>query len=880
MSEQMATTYDPGLVEEKWYRYWEENKFFHAKVDKDKEPFCIVMPPPNVTGQLHMGHALDNTLQDILTRWRRMQGRNALWLPGTDHAGIATQAKVEEQLTSEGTSRTELGRKKFLDRVWAWKEKYGGQITRQLRRLGSSCDWDRERFTMDEGCSRAVREVFIRLYEQGLIYRGYYIVNWCPRCHTTISDIEVEHLPAPGHLYYIKYPAKHGGKSVIIATTRPETMLGDVAVAVHPEDERFKSMVGETLILPLVGREMPLIADEYVDREFGTGALKITPAHDPNDFEVGKRHNLDSPQVIGPDAAMTEDAGDAYRGLDRWECRKRIVKDLDERGYLIKIEDHEHAVGHCYRCHTVIEPMLSRQWFVRMEPLAKPAIEAVRGNRIVYIPERFGRIYLNWMENIRDWCISRQLWWGHRIPVWYCLQCDNIIASPEDPESCPRCGGKDMEQDPDVLDTWFSSALWPFSTLGWPKQTEELNYFYPTSVMVTGRDIIFFWVARMIFSGLAFMNEVPFKEVFVHGLVMDAQGRKMSKSLGNGVDPIDVIEEYGADSLRFMLVTGNTPGNDLRFHFERLDGARNFVNKIWNASRFVIMNLQDFDPGANPSGESYTLADRWILSRFRETAFSVTACLENYELGEAARIIYEFTWNEFCDWYVELCKSRLYGKDPAGRQTAQYVLVKVLKGTMELLHPFMPFITEDIWQRLPLQGETIMKTPWPEPEENLRDPFAESGMADLMEIIRSIRRLRSEMNVPPGKKAPVILLAPQEAKDFIGSWSSYLEQLAACLVEVSSGLTPKPARAVHAVARGVEIFMPLEGLIDIEKEITRLEKDLLASGKDLQRAQGKLNNENFLKKAAPEIVEKEKAKEVELKKAMEAVSERLEILKS
>jgi len=733
---------------------------------------------------------------------------------------------------------------------------------------------------MDEGCSRAVREVFIRLYEQGLIYRDYYIVNWCPRCHTTISDIEVEHLPVPGHLYYIKYPAKRGGKSVIIATTRPETMLGDVAVAVHPEDERFKSIVGETLILPLVGREMPVIADEYVDREFGTGALKITPAHDPNDFEVGKRHNLDSPQVIGPDAAMTENAGEVYRGLDRWECRKRIIKDLDERGYLIKIEDHEHAVGHCYRCHTVIEPMLSRQWFVKMDPLAKPAIEAVRENRITYIPERFGRIYLNWMENIRDWCISRQLWWGHRIPVWYCLQCDNIIASSEDPASCPRCGGKDLEQDPDVLDTWFSSALWPFSTLGWPGQTEELNYYYPTSVMVTGRDIIFFWVARMIFSGLAFMNEVPFKEVFVHGLVMDALGRKMSKSLGNGVDPIDVIEEYGADSLRFMLVTGNTPGNDLRFHFERLDGARNFVNKIWNASRFVIMNLQDFDPGANLSGKSYTLADRWILSHFRETAFSVTACLENYELGEAARIIYEFTWNEFCDWYVELCKSRLYGEDLAGRQTARHVLVRVLKGTLELLHPFMPFITEDIWQRLPHQGETIMKTPWPEPEESLRDPVAESGMADLMEITRSIRRLRSEMNVPPGKKAAVILLAPGEhERDFLDSWSSYLEQLAACRVEVSSVLEQKPARAIHAVARGVEIFMPLEGLIDIEKEIARLEKDLLASGKDLQRTQGKLNNENFLKKAAPEIVEKEKTKEAELKKAMEAVSERLEILK-
>ncbi|OAT82217.1 valine--tRNA ligase [Desulfotomaculum copahuensis] len=877
----MPTTYDPRAVEDKWYRYWEEGKFFHAKVDAARKPFCIVMPPPNVTGQLHMGHALDNTLQDILTRWRRMQGYNALWMPGTDHAGIATQAKVEEQLAKEGLTKFDLGREKFLARVWAWKEQYGGRITHQLRRLGASCDWDRERFTMDEGCSAAVREVFVRLYEQGLIYRDYYITNWCPRCHTTISDIEVEHQDQPGQLYYVRYPVKGGG-SLTVATTRPETMLGDVAVAVHPEDERYRHLVGKTLILPLVGREMPVIADEYVDPAFGTGAVKITPAHDPNDFEVGRRHNLPQVKVIDQDARMTDEAGE-YKGMDRWECRKQIVRELKAQGLLEKVEDIGHAVGHCYRCRTVIEPMLSRQWFVRMKPLAGPAIRAAREGELRFVPERFSKIYLNWMENIRDWCISRQLWWGHRIPVWYCRDCGEMIVSRQAPQQC-RCGGSRLEQDPDVLDTWFSSALWPFSTLGWPEKTPELDYFYPTSVLVTGRDIIFFWVARMIFSGLNFMNAVPFREIFIHGLVLDALGRKMSKSLGNGVDPIDIIESHGADSLRFMLITGNTPGNDLRFHFERLDGARNFANKIWNASRFALMNLGDDQPEAAPD-EALTLADRWILSRYQAVVRDVTAYLEAYELGEAARVLYEFIWNEFCDWYIELVKPRLYARDesPAARQdraVARDVLSRVLRGAMELLHPFMPFITEEIWQRLPRRGPTIMLAPWPVYRAEQRDQTAEAEMETLMEIIRAIRHIRNEMNVPPGKKADAVLVAPQEnLRRLAVAWPGYIEGLAACRLQVLPALAERPAQAAHAVAGGAEIFVPLKGLIDLDRETARLEKELAVLGKDLARVRGKLGNAAFLSKAPAAVVEKERAKETELAVKYGAVEKRLSILR-
>lgn len=877
----MPTAYHPGSVEAKWYSYWEENKFFNAGVKPDKEPFCIVMPPPNVTGQLHMGHALDNTMQDLLTRWRRMQGYNALWLPGTDHAGIATQARVEEQLAREGLSRQQLGREKFLERVWEWKEKYGGTITNQLRRLGSSCDWDRERFTMDQGCSEAVLEVFLQLFEKGLIYRDFYITNWCPRCQTTISDIEVEHQDKPGHFYYIKYPVKDSDQFIPIATTRPETMLGDVAVAVHPDDDRYRGMVGKTLILPVAGREIPVIADEYVDPEFGTGAVKITPAHDPNDFEVGNRHGLPQVQVIDRNAVMTEEAG-KYKGLDRWECRKRLVKELDAMGVLIKVDDHTHAIGHCYRCSTVIEPMLSKQWFVRMKPLAEPAIQVAKDGRLRFVPERFTRVYLNWMENIRDWCISRQLWWGHRIPVWYCQGCGQMIASKTPPEKCTSCAGTSLEQDPDVLDTWFSSALWPFSTLGWPNKTLDLAYFYPTSVLVTGRDIIFFWVARMIFSGLEFMDDVPFREVFIHGLVLDALGRKMSKSLGNGVDPIDVIESHGADSLRFMLLTGNTPGNDLRFHFERLEGARNFANKIWNASRFVLMNLYDYEHGQEPGRDRLTLADRWIYSRFRGVARDVGENLEKYELGEAARILYEFIWNEFCDWYIELAKQRLYGNDPRDRSTAQYVLADMLRGTMELLHPFMPFITEDIWQRLPVpKGRTIMRAAWPDPPKEYSDLEAESEMEILMEIIRSVRHIRSEMNVPPARKADILIEARDiRVREVAVKWSGYIENLAAGKVRVSAELREKPDQAAHAVARGAEIYVPLKGLIDVAQESSRLSKELDVIEKEFTRVKGKLSNDGFLSKAPREVIEKERAREAELSDKRLSITRRLKLLGS
>lgn len=659
--QQMAKIYDPGQVEEKWYQYWEQNGFFTPKVEPEQKPFSIVMPPPNVTGSLHLGHAMDNTLQDILARYKRMQGYNTLWLPGTDHAGIATQAKVEEQLAKEGTNRHELGREKFLERVWAWKEQYGGTITRQLRKLGASCDWSRERFTMDEGCSKAVREVFVNLYNKGLIYRGNYIVNWCSKCHTTISDIEVEHNEREGNLWHIRYPAADGGEGVVVATTRPETMLGDVAVAVHPEDERYRHLAGKNVILPLVKREIPVITDEYVEKEFGTGAVKITPAHDPNDFEMGLRHNLEQINIMNSDATINENGG-KYQGLDRYEARRRIVKDLEELGLLLKIEPHTHVVGECYRCSTVVEPRVSRQWFVKMKPLAEPAIKVVQDGDLQFVPDRFARIYTGWLENIRDWCISRQLWWGHRIPVWYCQDCGDEVCVKEDPAACPKCGSHHLQQDPDVLDTWFSSALWPFSTMGWPENTAELKQFYPTSVLVTGRDIIFFWVARMIFMGLEFREDVPFHKVMIHGLILDPQGRKMSKSLGNGVDPIEVINQYGADTLRFMLITGNTPGNDLRFHFEKLESTRNFLNKIWNASRFVLMNLEDYqseakEQPAGPYAAELTLADKWILSRYEDTVQNVTAALERFDLGEAGRLLYEFIWNEYCDWYIELTKN-------------------------------------------------------------------------------------------------------------------------------------------------------------------------------------------------------------------------------
>ncbi|AFM02008.1 valyl-tRNA synthetase [Desulfitobacterium dehalogenans ATCC 51507] len=854
----MEKVYDPSRVEGKWYPYWEEKGYFHADVDNTKKPFSIVMPPPNVTGALHLGHAIDSTIQDILTRFKRMQGYDTLWLPGTDHAGIATQAKVEEQLAKEGTNRHALGREKFLDRVWDWKKEYGGRITQQLRRLGASCDWSRERFTMDEGCSKAVREVFVDLYHKGLIYRGNYIVNWCPHCHTTISDIEVEHVDREGHLWHLRYPIKDSDEYLVVATTRPETMLGDTAVAVHPEDERYRHLLGKTIILPLANREIPIIADDYVDREFGTGAVKITPAHDPNDFEMGLRHQLPSIAVMDREAKMNEQAG-KYKGMERYAARKEIVKDLEAQGVLVKVDSHQHAVGECYRCSTVVEPMVSKQWFVKMEPLAKPAMEAVREGIMEFVPERFAKIYLGWLENIRDWCISRQLWWGHRIPVWYCEDCGAEICAKEDPETCPQCGSKHIVQDPDVLDTWFSSGLWPFSTMGWPEKTPELKQFYPTSVLVTGRDIIFFWVARMVFMGLEFMKDVPFQKVMIHGLVLDAQGRKMSKSLGNGVDPLEVIDQYGADTLRFMLITGNTPGNDLRFHPERLEATRNFANKIWNASRFVLLNLQDYEE--SPRGQ-LKLEDRWILSRYEKTVGQVTDALEQFDLGEAARLLYEFIWNEFCDWYIELAKGRLYDKEhPEARHTVQSILLEVLEGTMRLLHPYMPFVTEEIWHNLPTSGESIMIQSWPK-VEGYREDDIEKQMNQIMDVIKAVRNIRAEMSVQPGKKAEIILVAPEKAAfEVLELGRESIRLLAGgSTVDVVPSLEVKPAQAASAVLEGVEVYLPLRGLLDLDKEIARVEKEIAQAQQEQSRLEGKLNNQGFVAKAPEQVVAKEREK--------------------
>ena len=898
----LPTVYDPQKVEEKWYQIWEKEGYFKARVDQElsqkrakgeAKTFSIVMPPPNVTGSLHLGHALDNTLQDILTRWHRMQGEDTLWLPGTDHAGIATQAKVEEHLAKEGLSKEDLGREKFLERVWDWKKQYGGRITTQLRKLGTSCDWSRERFTLDEGCSEAVKEVFVRLYEKGLIYRGNYIINWCPKCQTTISDIEVEHEPHAGKIWYIRYPVVDSEEGIIVATTRPETMLGDTAVAVHPEDERYCHLIGKQLRLPLTDRTIPIITDDYVDKEFGTGAVKVTPAHDPNDFAMGLRHNLAQITVIDRHAVMNKEAG-KYAGLDRYEGRRQVVADLEELGFLVKVAEHENAVGQCYRCDTVIEPLVSKQWFVKMQPLAEPAIQAVKEGRTRFVPERFTKIYLGWMENIRDWCISRQLWWGHRIPVWYCQDCAKVICVKEEPRVCPECGSAKLVQDPDVLDTWFSSALWPFSTMGWPEDSEALQCYYPTSVLVTGRDIIFFWVARMIFSALEFMPDVPFREVFIHGLVLDGQGRKMSKSLGNGIDPIEVIEQYGADTLRFMLITGNTPGNDLRFQTERLEAMRNFANKIWNASRFALMNLADYQEDNSCTGGNeakgkvtssidaekaeYTLADRWIRSRFNRTAREVTRNLERYELGEAGRLIYEFIWNEFCDWYIEMAKPYLYGKvTEASRKTAQKVLAGTLRETMQLLHPFMPFLTEEIWQYLPHQGDTVMLAPWPQGSESELDEQAEAEMSVLMEVIKAIRNLRSEMNVPLGKKAQVVLIAQNEvALTALQKGEDYLLNLASLAqVELLSGGAEKPEQAVTAVVSGVEVYLLLQGLVDIEKEIARLEKEKGVLDQEIMRLEKKLSNQGFLSKAPQEIIAKEEDKLRDYRAKKDAIMARI-----
>jgi len=872
----IAKTYDPKQVEDRIYNEWMEKGYFRAEVEPEKEPFTIVIPPPNVTGQLHMGHALDETLQDILIRWERMQGYSTLWLPGTDHAGIATQIKVEEVLrTEEGLTRYDLGREKFLERVWEWKHTYGNRIINQLKKLGSSCDWSRERFTMDEGCSKAVREVFVNLYNKGLIYQGNRIINWCPSCITALSDAEVEYEEKAGHFWYIKYYVKGSEEFITIATTRPETMLGDTAVAVHPEDERYKHLIDKTLILPLVNREIPVIADEYVDKEFGTGAVKITPAHDPNDFEVGLRHNLEQIKVMNDDGTINHFGG-KYEGLDRYEARKAIVEDLKSAGFLLKIEDHVHNVGQCYRCGTTVEPIISKQWFVKMKPLAEAAIEVVKNGTIKFVPERFSKIYLNWMENVHDWCISRQLWWGHRIPAYYCQDCGETIVSKEDITECTKCGGK-VIQDEHVLDTWFSSALWPFSTLGWPEKTEDLEYFYPTSVLVTGYDIIFFWVARMIFSGMEHMKKEPFKYVFIHGIVRDAQGRKMSKSLGNGIDPLEVIDKYGADALRFTLATGNSPGNDMRFYWERVEASRNFANKIWNASRFVLMNL-DISENKLPEKERLQLEDKWIVSRYNKLVKEVTENLEKFELGIAVQKLYDFIWDEFCDWYIELVKPRLYDKESDSRLEAQYVLTYVLSNTLKLLHPFMPFITEEIWQHLPHEGQSIMISKWPEYDENYRFDEEEKQMLMIMDAIKNIRNIRAEMNVAPSKKAKLYIVTSYH--NIFEQGKTFFEKLAgASEVVVMDQEEGIPENAVSVVTEGAKMFMPLDDLVDRQKEIERLEKERQNLEKELERVNSKLNNEGFISKAPAHVVEAEKEKREKYSALLEKVLESLNALR-
>ena len=871
--------YDPASVEKKWYEFWEKNRYFHAEPEPGKKPFSIVIPPPNITGKLHMGHALDNTLQDILIRWHRMMGDNTLWMPGYDHAGLATQIKVEEVLKKEeGKTRFDLGREEFVKRVWAWKEEYGDRIINQLKCLGISCDWERKRFTMDEGCSRAVRETFVSLFEKGLIYKGTRITNWCVNCHTALSDIEVEHEDTPGHLWYVRYPVVGEEDTYLtIATTRPETIPGDTAVAVNPEDERYAKLIGKTLRLPILNREIPVIADSYVDTKFGTGAVKITPSHDPNDYEMGLRHNLPEIVVIGKDGVMTEEAG-PFAGLERYECRKQIVARLKKEGYLVKIEEHSHAVGHCQRCHNIVEPLVSTQWFVKMQPLVKAAVDCVTDGRTQFVPERFTKNYTGWMENIHDWCISRQIWWGHRIPVWYCDDCGEMSASRTDLEKCPKCGSTHIHQDEDALDTWFSSALWPFSTMGWPDNTGLLKQFYPTSVLVTGYDIIFFWVARMLIMGMEFMKEIPFEKVFIHGLVRDSQGRKMSKSLGNGIDPLEVIEKYGADTLRFMLITGNTPGNDMRFYWERVEGTRNFANKIWNASRFALMNMEGYDKDAELA--PYTLADKWILSRLQDTVKDVTGLLERFELGEAGRAIYDFIWSEVCDWYIEIAKPRLYNKEAAAeRATAQHVLATVLVSAMKLLHPYMPFITEEIYQCLPHEAESIMISKWPVADESLVDSEAERGMNAIMDSIKAIRNMRAEVNANPGKKIPAIMLVSEDLREVVAHNDSYIKLLGGIdNLELRPLNGEKPENAMAAVVTGIEVYLPLAGLIDVEKETQRLSKELAAMEKDLQRAGGKLNNAGFLAKAPEDVIAKERAKYEELSGKIEAVKKRMAYL--
>ena len=873
MSRELAKTYDPQSVEDRLYKFWVDGGFFHAEIDPEKEPYTIVIPPPNITGQLHMGHALDNTLQDILIRFRRMQGRATLWLPGTDHASIATEAKIVAAMAEEGLKKEDLGREKFLERAWDWKRTYGGRIVEQLKKLGSSCDWDRERFTLDEGCNKAVNEVFVRLYEKGLIYRGEKIINWCPTCLTSISEAEVEYEDQQGHFWHVRYPFTDGSGYMNIATTRPETLLGDTALAVNPNDERYKDVVGKTVTLPLVKREIPVVADDYVEMDFGTGVVKITPAHDPNDFEVGLRHNLPVINVMTDDAKITDEYP-KYAGMDRYEARKAIVADLEAEGALIKVEDYSHNVGACYRCHTTVEPRVSKQWFVKMEPLAKPAIKAVRDGEVKFIPERFDKIYYNWMENIKDWCISRQLWWGHRIPAWYCADCGETIVAKEEPTVCPKCGCTHLDRDEDTLDTWFSSALWPFSTLGWPKSTEDLKYFYPTNTLVTGYDIIFFWVARMIFSALEYTGEVPFDTVLIHGIVRDAQGRKMSKSLGNGVDPLLEIEKYGADALRFSLATGNSPGNDMRYIPEKVESSRNFANKLWNASRFILMNLPE-DQKAPYLPDELSLEDKWVLSKYNNLVKDVTENLDKFEIGVAVQKLYDFIWDIFCDWYIELSKVRLNSEDEKAADTARAVLVYVMTAMLQLLHPFMPFITEEIWQSLPHEGESIMISKWPEYSKDLEFTAEEAEFERIVKGIRAIRVRRNEMNVPPSRKAKVIIESTYG--DTFESGAVFFKRLAYAS-EVEINVANVDPSAVTIITDDAKIYMPLGDLIDFEAERARLNKEKEAVLKDIQFVENKLNNPGFVSKA-PEKVVAEQRKNLEVyKEKLSMVEERLKAL--
>ena len=879
---ELAKTYDPKGIEDRLYQKWEDNKYFHAEVDRSKKPFTIVMPPPNITGQLHMGHALDNTMQDILIRYKRMQGYSALWQPGTDHAAIATEVKVINSLKEKGINTADLTRDEFLKYAWDWKEEYGGRIVKQLKKMGSSADWERERFTMDEGCSEAVKEVFIRLFDKGYIYKGSRIINWCPVCKTSISDAEVEHVEQTGHFWHIKYPIiGEEGRFVEIATTRPETMLGDTAVAVNPDDERYTDIIGKKLLLPIVNREIPVIADPYVDKEFGTGCVKITPAHDPNDFEVGKRHNLAEINILNDDATINANGG-IYEGMDRYEARKAIVAKLDELGLLVKVVEHVHNVGTHDRCKTTVEPMIKPQWFVKMEEMAKPAIDALQSGRLKFVPESFGKTYMHWLEGIRDWCISRQLWWGHRIPAYYCEECGEMVVSRDMPEKCPKCGCSHLKQDEDTLDTWFSSALWPFSTLGWPNKTEELDYFYPTDVLVTGYDIIFFWVIRMVFSALEQTGTEPFHTVLIHGLVRDSQGRKMSKSLGNGIDPLEVIDKYGADALRLTLITGNAPGNDMRFYWERVESSRNFANKVWNASRFIMMNLGDEQP-TKPEAADLLPVDRWILSKVNTLAKDVTENMDKYELGIAVQKVYDFIWEEFCDWYIEIAKVRLYKKeeDPKAANAALWVLKTVLANPLKMLHPYMPFITEEIFCTLCPEEETIMLAPWPEYTEEWNFAKEEADVETIKVLVKGIRNIRSEMNVPPSRKAKYFIVSPDAdlCELFASHKDIYSQLISASEIDVQADKAGIPEDAVSVVIPNAVVYIPLEELVDMAKERERLEKEKAKLAKELARSNGMLNNEKFLSKAPQAKVDEEKAKLEKYKQMMEDVENRLAQLK-